>query len=225
MSERAGREGTRGRGLGARHAERRQRIAEALLAIIDSRGLEAAGLRDVAREAGVSLGAVQHYFRSKDEMVLFGLEYIGKRGDARVRRRLGASPDALPVRAVLRDILVELLPADDRRATELRIATAFTARALVTPELAEHLRRGYESLHELLALLVRRGQVTGEIAGDHDPDRTAAALLALAEGLGTHVLVGHRDAPFGLAVLDAHLDLLFGSEPSAQERPGTRRRE
>lgn len=215
MSERADGAAPRGRGLGAQHAERRRRIAEALLTIIDTRGLEAVSLRDVAREAGVSLGAVQHYFRGKNQMVRFGLEYLSERGAARVRQRLGNTPDDLPVRTVLRDILTELLPLDAPRAAELRIATAFTARALVAPELADHLRQEYDSLRQLLARLVRRGQDRGEIPRDRDAEQAAAALLALAEGLGTHALVGHRDAAMALAVLEAQLDLLLGTTSPA----------
>lgn len=205
MGAEDGHPGTRRRGLGARHAERRQRIAEALLAIISGRGLEAASLRDVAHQADVSLGAVQHYFRSKDEMLLFALDYISEQGGTRVQQRLGENPDSLPAHAVLRDILIELLPTDDRRVAELRIATAFTARALVAPKLAEHLRAGYGSLHGLLALLIRRAQSTGQITADRNADQEAATLLALAEGLGTHVLMGHGDAHSAQAALDAYL--------------------
>ncbi|WP_220448475.1 TetR/AcrR family transcriptional regulator [Nonomuraea mesophila] len=101
-------------------------IAEAVLAIIDSRGLDGVSLRDVAAGAQVSLGAVQHYFRTKDEMLLFALNYISERGTDRVHQSLGQGEQ--PSRTVLRDILAELVPTDERRRTELRISTAFTAR-------------------------------------------------------------------------------------------------
>lgn len=203
--------GSRTRGLGARHEERRRQIAEALLAMIDLHGLDAVSLRDVAAGAEVSLGAVQHYFRSKDEMLLFALDYISEQGTDRVRRSLslgGQSP-----RAVLRGILAELVPGDDRRRAELRIATAFTARSLVNPKLADHLRAGYAALHEVLVLLIRQAQDAGEVSAGPDPERAAAALFALAEGLGTHVLIGHGSPETALAVLDEHLDRLFATAP------------
>jgi hypothetical protein len=95
---------------------------------------------------------------------------------------------------------------DVRRAPELRIATAFAARSLVSPKLAEHLRGGYDALHDVLVLLILHAQETGEVAADLDPLREAAALFALADGLGTHVLIGHRGPEAALAVLDEHLD-------------------
>ncbi|WP_165401293.1 TetR/AcrR family transcriptional regulator [Herbihabitans rhizosphaerae] len=193
-----------------RYAERRRRIAEAVVTIVDRGGIEAASLRDVAAEAGVSLGGVQHYFRGKDEMMLFALEYVRERGEARVRERLGAIPASLPVAIVLREILVELLPTDERSAAGVRIATAFTTRALVAPLLADHLRHGYESLHRLLTLLIVRGKENGQISTDRDAESEAATLLALAEGLGVHVLVGHRPIPNAVAALDASLGRLCG---------------
>jgi AcrR family transcriptional regulator len=199
----------RTRGLGARHEERRRQIAEALLALIDNRGLDGVSLRDVAGQARVSLGAVQHYFHSKDEMLLFALTYISERGTERVRQSAGEGEQ--PPRAVLRDILAELVPTDDRRRAELRIATAFAARSLVSPKLAEHLRAGYDDLHDVLVLLIRHAQETGEVAADLDPLKEAAALFALADGLGTHVLIGHRGPEAALAVLDEHLDRLFAA--------------
>ncbi|MGK5632559.1 TetR family transcriptional regulator, partial [Streptomyces sp. URMC 123] len=41
------------------HEERRRLIADAVCALADRRGLEGVTLRDVAAEAGVSMGAVQ----------------------------------------------------------------------------------------------------------------------------------------------------------------------
>ena len=42
------------------HDERRRHIVGALLRIAGTQGLDAVSMREVAQEAGVSLGAVQH---------------------------------------------------------------------------------------------------------------------------------------------------------------------
>ncbi|MGK5643087.1 TetR/AcrR family transcriptional regulator, partial [Streptomyces sp. URMC 126] len=70
------------------HEERRRLIAEALWRIASSRGLEGASLRDVAAEAGISLGQLQHYFAGKDEMLVFALEHITGLAEARIRARI-----------------------------------------------------------------------------------------------------------------------------------------
>src|ERR671921_2831290 len=48
----------------------RERILEAALRLFAERGYEATTMRDVAREAGASLGLAYRYFASKEEFVL-----------------------------------------------------------------------------------------------------------------------------------------------------------
>jgi len=57
-------------GRTAQGAEARQRLYEIAIKLIASRGYEAATLRDVAREAGVSVGLLYRYFPSKRAVVL-----------------------------------------------------------------------------------------------------------------------------------------------------------
>lgn len=56
--------------------ERRTLIADALMRVAARQGLEAVSLRHVAAEAGVSPGMVQHYFRTKDEMMAFAMAVV-----------------------------------------------------------------------------------------------------------------------------------------------------
>ncbi|MFF8386933.1 TetR/AcrR family transcriptional regulator [Streptomyces kanasensis] len=72
------------------HEARRLEIAEALWRIAGTRGLDGVSLRDVAAEADISLGRLQHYFRTKDEMLLFALRHINSLAEGRIRARLGA---------------------------------------------------------------------------------------------------------------------------------------
>jgi len=67
-----GRRRGRGRPPGptARGAEARRRLYEIAIGMIASRGYEAATLRDVASEAGVSVGLIYRYFPSKQAVVL-----------------------------------------------------------------------------------------------------------------------------------------------------------
>ena len=42
--------------------ERRNRLAQAVWRVVRREGLERASVREVAREAGVSMGSLRHYF-------------------------------------------------------------------------------------------------------------------------------------------------------------------
>jgi len=59
-----------GRALTPKARRTRGRILEAALALFAERGYEATTMRDVAREAGASLGLAYRYFASKEEFAL-----------------------------------------------------------------------------------------------------------------------------------------------------------
>lgn len=50
-------------------SQQRQRILDAATRVLPARGVAGVRLRDVAQEAGVSIGALQHYFASRDELL------------------------------------------------------------------------------------------------------------------------------------------------------------
>ncbi|MFH8366531.1 TetR/AcrR family transcriptional regulator [Streptomyces sp. NPDC018031] len=193
------------------HEERRRLIAEAVCGLADTHGLEGVTLRDVAARAGVSMGAVQRCFRTKEEMLAFALGHIGERVAGRARARITGSPAQSAGTALAHTVTEVSLLADEHRA-EARVWLAFIAQAAVSPGLAEIIRRNYAALQDVFTRLV------AEAAGRPDADREARALLALADGLTTHVLIGHLSSQAALEVLDGHLArLLADAQPPARE--------
>ena len=184
------------------HQERRTLIADALMRVAADQGLEAVSLRHVAAEAGVSAGMVQHYFRTKDEMMAFALAVVRERSQVRVTEAVARLGDDPSPRLLLRTMIAALLPLDEQTRDEGRVALAFLAYTAVRPAAAASLR-------------AETAQLVSFIAGVlPSPDADAATgLLALMEGLGVHLLGGPYTAERALGVLDTYLDLLFG--PSA----------
>ena len=111
--------------MGAEHDQRRADIVTATLRVISRNGLEAVNIRDVAAEAGVSAGRVQHYFGTKNAMLKAAFERISSAGTERIQARIAASGGTPP--EVLRLIAAELIPIDDEHREALRIGFAFTA--------------------------------------------------------------------------------------------------
>jgi AcrR family transcriptional regulator len=183
------------------HHERRTLIADALMRVAAEQGLEAVSLRHVAAEAGVSAGMVQHYFRTKDEMMAFALSVVRERGQKRVGEAVGRlGPDPSP-RLLLRTFLAAVLPLDDAGREDGRVALAFLAYTAVRPASAPSLREDTAQLVEF---------VTSLLPGDKtQTEAQAAGVLALMEGLGMYLLGGQYTEAQALAALDAHLDLLF----------------
>ncbi|MEU5384206.1 TetR/AcrR family transcriptional regulator [Kitasatospora cineracea] len=200
------------------YESRRRRIAEAVCLLADEHGPQGVSMRDVAARAQVSLGAVQRCFRNKEEMLLFAVDHVGERITERVRTRLTASP-AQSAATALGHAADEIALLREEHRAEARIWLAFIAQAAVSEPLADPLRTGYTALQDLLVRLITESADSGstdERPTPPDPRREARTLLALADGLTTHVLIGHLTATEAEEVLHTHLTGLW-------ERLGTTR--
>ncbi|AHH99069.1 TetR/AcrR family transcriptional regulator [Kutzneria albida] len=184
------------------HEQRRREIAAALCRLASERGLEGVSLGEVAAEAGVSKGLVQHYFRNKDLMLSYATGYLRERVEQRIAARTADAP-AGP-RAALRAALLALLPLDPDGRTESLVANAFLFRALKDPAMAERFREGHALLRDAVAGWVEAAYPTGHA----NPAQEADLLLAVVSGLADAVLLGHHTSEAAVAILDRQLDRL-----------------
>lgn len=198
------------------HEARRTQIAEALLRLASEGGLEAVTLRDVATEAGLSVGAVQHYFNSKDAMLLHALDHVNRRAEQRIRHRLEEMPQPSP-REVLRALMLEMLALTEESRQEFLTFVAFTLRAVNSAELAASYRKFWPELEKLVSDLLRSAREAGALVRDVDPEREAEILLAVPDGLSVGLLLGHRSRQQAIDTVDYYLDGLFG-QPDQPER-------
>ena len=172
------------------------------------RGLEAVSLRHVAAEAGVSAGMVQHYFRTKDEMMTFAMAVVREHHRVRATAAVAALGGTPSPRSLVRTVLAEILPLDEARRADGRVALAFLAYTAVRPA-AGTLREDTATMLGFVADEIRAAQSAGDAHAHIDPDAAAAGLLAAVEGLGVHLLGGHFTTRVALEALDTHLDLIF----------------
>jgi TetR/AcrR family transcriptional regulator, transcriptional repressor of bet genes len=188
--------------------ERRRLIAAAVVRLVSSRGVEAASLRAVAAEAGVSMGAVQHYFTSTDEMLLFALEYGNGLFATRIQALLAEGGPLAP-RAAFRLFCTLLLPLDRDGQTGARLWAALIARGCVDEPTGRLAADAYANLTALVARSL--AESAGALAGGIDIDQAARQLVTVIEGLRWPVLFGVFGEHEALAVLDSELDQIFGS--------------
>lgn len=197
------------------HDERRLHIAGALLRVIAREGLEAVSLRHVAAEAGVTSGMVQHYFPSRAAMMDYAMRAAAARYEDRVTARLAElGSDPAPVEVLL-TLLTMLIPTDEAEGDDGQVGLAFQAYSANHPEAADYLEQGNASLRKHLADLLR--------AAGHAGDATAAAtgLLALAEGLGVHVLSSRLPVSDAHAALDSLVTAVVNAPPAHDECAAT----
>ena len=175
-------------------------------------------IRAVAREAGVSIGTVQYYFATKDNLLLAAYGHVID--EVVARARVIAAADPTPAEYI-RALLFELLPLDDRRRTTLQVTIAFTARSTHSPQLTELYTSGCSALTEAIAAALRRAATSGQADAGLDPVRAARQAVALADGLGWHLLCarGALTADDAIAALDAHLAALLPAAPLGHDDP------
>ena len=160
------------------HDVRRREIAQAVWAVIAERGIEGVTLRSVAAEAGVSVGRIQHYYASREELVRDSCRELLKAAT----QRFEAAGDATPVER-LRRLILGRIPTTPEFAIGTSIWLAYEAKSVDDPVIAELVQRGHAGgVQEAAALLSECGVA--------DASAVALRLMATAEGLAIRVLVG-----------------------------------
>ncbi len=185
---------------------RRERIAEAVWALVSREGLHGATVRAVAAECGLSTGAIQHSFRSQAALHRFAMELVIERASARIdavgregagvrggdgnagASRADGDTAAEATLAAAEDVLLQLLPLDAEREAEARVWAAFSAAALADPALAplsHQMNRLIEELCTRCLAQLRSGGILGPAADD---PLAAPHLRALLDGLTSGLL-------------------------------------
>jgi AcrR family transcriptional regulator len=190
------------------HQERRAELAAAVWRLASRDGLESLTVRRVAEEAGLSTGALVHYFEDKEALLLFAFRLVTDR----VMRRLAQAEERTtePLELV-RAALVEGLPLDRERQAEVRVWFAFLGLALTRPALARDQRLTYRAWRMRVAERLAEAQRRGQLGAEVDCDAEAMALIALVDGLAVQATFEPRGLSGArqLELVDARLDELL----------------
>lgn len=192
------------------HDERRETIARALWRVVERRGVAQVSVREVAREAGISHGAVQHYFATRDAMLTFAMDFASEQSSRRVETTIGELGDAPHPRDVLRALITEMLPLHPGSRATSRMSAAYVLEALHDENVHARARDGLRKGRTLVEGLVRQAIADGFIAPGHDPATETDLLLTLT-GLTPLIELDVITPRQALAAVDRHLDRLFAS--------------
>lgn len=192
------------------HDQRRLELVDATWRVIAERGIDAATMREIAAEAGFANGALKPYFDSKDRLLDFAFEHIF----AQTNRRMEGATAGVSGRDALRAYCHEILPLDEERLAEARVAIAFWHKAARDPAKAALHERSMDQWRSALAGLLREAGFTGQ--GAHDAAGPgSAADLATAVGavmdlvLGAQITATLSPGHHGPKQLVAQLDRLL----------------
>lgn len=175
--------------------ERRTEIAEAVFALIERGGIEAASLRNVAAEAGLNIGSVRHYIDGHEGLLVVAARHMAHRVAARIEMRIveavtaggggavvSVDPDVpggvVYGRDLAIDLLEQLLPLDAERRREVVVWLAFCERSRVVPALQREARELIEGSRQLSRLLLAEAGVPEGLL-----DLASESLASAVDGL------------------------------------------
>jgi AcrR family transcriptional regulator len=163
-----------------RGQETRERILATALDLFARRGYAAVSIEEIAQEAGVTKGAVYHWFADKDDLGRELQHDLYER--LAVASRRAFTPDSDVVENMIRafDTYLSLLG-------DLGEARFFLRDAWVIPELEEPGRRDHEDAVAMLRGIVAQATARGELV-DLDPDALARVLRGVFAEATLHVL-------------------------------------
>ncbi|WP_166240680.1 TetR/AcrR family transcriptional regulator [Paenibacillus turpanensis] len=192
------------------HSKRKVEIAEAAWRVIRQEGLPGVTVRRVADEAGLSLGALRHYFDSQDELVAFAMRLISERVAERIQN-IQFSGD---LRRDLEQVIGEIMPLDEERRLEAEVWLAFAGRAMFDPIARELSAKAHDELHagfrRMIELLAARKGKAEELQIELEAKR----LHALVDGLVLHhISFPERvEREWLVSVVAHHLDRITGED-------------
>ncbi len=167
------------------HEKKRKSIAEAAWNIIKKEGIEKASIRRVAIEAGMSAGALRHYFSTKDEMLLFIMDYYLEEGKKRSQSKSWSDN---PLQAVA-EVLLELVPIDEEKKIETSVWLILALQSLTSDTLKEKKDEMTNGMYELANSMIEILVLQGILSDSTNVKLEKSRLAALIDGLSIHALL------------------------------------
>lgn len=166
----------------ALRAATREAVEAAAVRVFARYGFAAANMRQVATEAGLSVGSIYRHYSSKEQLFYELLDQASA-GLAAASERLASDESPLVlVRDFTKTFLAELASGDGAAEFFLVINQGFLTDS--PKGTVERLATAQRLLWSTFSALVRRGQEIGEFATGN-PDRITAYYFAMLSGIAT----------------------------------------
>lgn len=148
---------------------------------INDRG---ATVRNIAEEAGLSLGALRHYFLNQDELLVYAMELVQERAKKRIEQVLQQN---LSPKEMVLAVLLEIVPTNEKTLAEMKVWFALMVHLQhLTSEIA--LKDGDQILEGIQQMLhyLQNNQILKE---NLDFELEVERLYGLVDGLALHALL------------------------------------
>jgi AcrR family transcriptional regulator len=164
-------------------AQRRTSVADAAIRTIMNGGMARCTLKDVAAEGGWSTGVVQHYFRTKRDLILAAVERLASQNDVTLEQCSRAFPERA-LSALHAYCSAVISNEEPKSPTWWRVWVCLWAGAMSDPELAKAVKHHRRRWRAQLEKLIRAGQLDASIPVHLDAEREASRLARRIIGIG-----------------------------------------
>ena len=158
---------------------RREEIIAAAWQLIATEGINSVTTRRIAEATGYSNGVLRYYFTGKDAVINAAFQGIF---DATNERAKAANPTPSGL-AGLRELVMQIMPLDEKRLMEARIAINFWQQALDSPDKAalhaDLMRQWREEIEKRLNEALAHNEVFPNTVVSEVTDELLAMLMGL----------------------------------------------
>lgn len=157
---------------------RRQEILDSALVAFGQKGFYKASLADVASAAGITAAGLLHHFKTKEALLV---ELLRQRDLVDVEESFGGTH---PHGRALLQHLVDTMSRNMSRVVTTQMYAVLSAEGVTEAHPARQwfLER-YGDLRQLIATGLIEAVYDGDVPGDLDPQVTAAAMIAVMDGI------------------------------------------
>ncbi|MFJ6651485.1 TetR/AcrR family transcriptional regulator [Microbacterium sp. NPDC091313] len=167
------------------HRTRREEILHATRRVIVRDGIDSTTIRQIAKEAECSAGALAHYFRDKSEIL--ALVHRGAFSDVAERaERRNAGVTGVEA---LRNALYEALPLDEHRREEALLDANLWTAAGNDPALRAVRHQSVVNARPWWTRMLNEGRVSGEITTECSNAILCDRIMALIDGASVAMLL------------------------------------
>ncbi len=165
---------------------RRTELISATLRVISAQGFERTTVRDIARAADASVGSVNYYFKSKDDLLRVAVAETDARFRTQVRE---AVADASEYPAKLARVVDSCFPNEGEDGPDWAVFVDFWYRASRHGSYRAIFEEAHEEWIEMLSQVLADGARDGVFFLSADPRDEALAFAAMIDGLALYTRV------------------------------------
>jgi AcrR family transcriptional regulator len=163
---------------------RREAFLAAAYRMIKKHGISGVTARAVAAEAGFTTGALVHYVKSMDELLVEASEFAARD----VRANMLAVEELSDPLEALRGVLYLALASDADKRGNWNFFLGFWERSVHNAAVRRVTHLRYEEWLKRLSGLIRRAKSEGQVAADVDVTLAARSAMALIDGIAIQVM-------------------------------------